>query len=169
LEEKVADKTDEYLAGPWPSPRSWELAMRALAAAESRGLNDIGELLVASTIGEATATVFFAWRREKGRPPAEELLASVLAGNTLNALRNEPASDDSYIVNVIAVASNDPQQWAAAAYQWLAELLSAGYPEDRVFRFVVDLAKRAPGIAPPVAMARKINEWKASALGKLMV
>jgi MoxR-like ATPase len=59
----------------WPSPRSWENAVRALACARMVGAShDVQNVLVAGAIGQAQASEFFAFTSEKNLPDPEELL-----------------------------------------------------------------------------------------------
>lgn len=62
-------------AKPWPSPRTWELATRALAGAEIHKLDATErEELVGAFIGTAAATEFFTWLDSQDLPDPESIL-----------------------------------------------------------------------------------------------
>lgn len=60
----------------WPSPRTWELAMRAIAGAEIHMPGDEAacELLVEAFVGRAAASQFIAWRVNTDLPDPAKLL-----------------------------------------------------------------------------------------------
>jgi hypothetical protein len=62
--------------GSWPSPRTWDLASRLWADAQSHGASPTDALpLVAGCVGEAAALEFVGWARELDLPDPEALLA----------------------------------------------------------------------------------------------
>ena len=69
---------EESLAGKaWPSPRSWTMAARLLAAAESAGAEeDIVAVLVAGCVGEGACLEFLAWQNDLDLPDPEAILAN---------------------------------------------------------------------------------------------
>lgn len=69
----VTTPTDGQVA--WPTPRTNDLAVRALAAAEMFGLDaETTDSLVSGIIGPGAAAQFNAWRYEAGLPDARALL-----------------------------------------------------------------------------------------------
>lgn len=59
----------------WPSPRSWDMAAKLLAACEASGVSeDIALLAMGSCIGAGAALEFLNWRRALDLPDIEELL-----------------------------------------------------------------------------------------------
>lgn len=62
-------------SGPWPSPRTWSMADRILAAGEGAQLRE-EELveLVGGCIGAGNAAEFLAWRNSLDLPNSEEVL-----------------------------------------------------------------------------------------------
>ena len=61
----------------WPSPRTWEYATKALAAAKACGANREVELdLLSGCVGEAVAIEFHAFLAELDLPDPEEILAN---------------------------------------------------------------------------------------------
>lgn len=68
---------DPAASKAWPSPRSWDMAIRAMAGAEVHGLSEVDqETLVAAFIGLGAASEFAAYRRDMDLPDP----ASVLDG-----------------------------------------------------------------------------------------
>lgn len=67
---------EESRAGKaWPSPRTWTMAARLSAAAQSADAGDDVEMfLVAGCVGEGPALEFLSWRRELDLPDPEEVL-----------------------------------------------------------------------------------------------
>lgn len=107
---------DEDQAGKaWPSPRSWSMAARLLAAADSvEAKEDVIASLAAGCIGEGTALEFLAWCRDLDLPDPEEVLA-----NPSN-LRLPDRGDQSFailtaIINA-AISSMTEERWSAAWY-----------------------------------------------------
>lgn len=60
-------KEEEQQSRAWPSPRTWDLVARMIAAIESTGSDDIGEA-VTGLIGAGTAQEFVVWRAEADLP-----------------------------------------------------------------------------------------------------
>lgn len=61
----------------WPSPRSWAMAARLLAAADSVGAEyDVIASLLGGSIGEGACLEFLAWSKELDLPNPEEILAN---------------------------------------------------------------------------------------------
>lgn len=59
----------------WPSPRTWEMATRAIATCRCLGLgNDIRDALVDGCVGTGAATAFSAWAEHADLPTAEEMI-----------------------------------------------------------------------------------------------
>jgi hypothetical protein len=105
---------DEGQAGKaWPSPRSWSMAARLLAAAESvQGEEDIVAMLTAGCVGEGACLEFLAWCRELDLPDPEEILANP------SHLRLPDRGDQSFAIltAVITAAVNrlTEERWSAA-------------------------------------------------------
>lgn len=60
----------------WPSPRTWDMAARMLAACDAAGMpGEVTMMSVAGCVGPGPATEFFAWRRDLDLPDPEKLLA----------------------------------------------------------------------------------------------
>ena len=77
LLHKKPKNGDPQASKAWPSPRTWEMAARALAGAEVHGLDIAdGEELLAAFVGQGAAVEFAAWRTMVDLPDP----ASVLDG-----------------------------------------------------------------------------------------
>src|SRR5437899_650091 len=65
--------------GPWPSPRTWDMAAKLIAAAVAAGherLGDVAMTAVAGCVGPGPATEFLAWLKDVDLPDPEEILAN---------------------------------------------------------------------------------------------
>lgn len=72
---KLPASKDPKASKAWPSPRSWEMAVRAMAGAEIHGLSsEDTDALLAGCVGEAAATAFVAFRRDVDLPDPAALL-----------------------------------------------------------------------------------------------
>jgi hypothetical protein len=68
-------KDEEKRSGPWPSPRTWDITSKLLAAGEAYGLKRTDlEQMMAATVGAGAATMFIKWEKEIDLPLPEELL-----------------------------------------------------------------------------------------------
>jgi hypothetical protein len=60
----------------WPSPRSWDMAARLVAAAEAGGAGDaVAALLVRGCVGNGAGVEFVTWLAEADLPDPEQVLA----------------------------------------------------------------------------------------------
>jgi hypothetical protein len=73
----LAVPNNEAAAGrAWPSPRSWDMAARQMAAAKAINAgDDLALELVCGCVGSGMATEFFTWKRDLDLPDPEVLLA----------------------------------------------------------------------------------------------
>lgn len=107
--------------GPWPSPRTWEYAIRCLAAAQSVSAGKAVELtLLSGLVGEAVALEFCTWRDNLDLPDPEELIAEAIsaakAGRKMDY--QHPDRGDKVMamlsaVNQAVVTDNSPKRWEA--------------------------------------------------------
>ncbi len=66
---------DPAVSAAWPSPRTWELAIHALAAADCCGVDtDIRDAMVAAYVGHGAAVEFVAWLHAADLPDPGTLL-----------------------------------------------------------------------------------------------
>ena len=108
-------------SGPWASPRSWEYAIRCLAAAQSVGADKGVELtLLSGLVGEAVALEFFTWRENLDLPDPEQLIAEAMAA--IEAGRDmeysHPDRPDKVMamlaaVNQAVITNNSAKRWEA--------------------------------------------------------
>jgi hypothetical protein len=68
-------ESEEQAGKAWPSPRSWDMAARLLAASNAaQAGDDVAASLVAGCVGEGPALEFLTWRRDLDLPDPEELI-----------------------------------------------------------------------------------------------
>ena len=76
----VLPEAEDKRSGPWPSPRTWEMGAKLLAAAESFGtqkpINDTQVELLSGCVGEGAAGEFIGWLQAANLPDPEALLAT---------------------------------------------------------------------------------------------
>ena len=70
----VPDNEDET-GKAWPSPRTWDMAARASAAADSIGSAEAKNALTIGCVGEGTGLEYLSWVRDMDLPDPEVLLA----------------------------------------------------------------------------------------------
>lgn len=110
---------DDQRGQAWPSPRTWDMSAKALAAAESiQADEDIMMYLLSGLVGQAPALEFLAWKRELDLPNPEDLLRNP------ESLKLTPRSDRNFaILNAVtsAVLSNNTAARWTAGFKVLAE------------------------------------------------
>ncbi len=105
---------DEGQAGKaWPSPRSWAMAARLSAAADSvQAEEDVVAALIAGCIGEGACLEFLAWCRDLDLLDPEEVLANP------SSLRLPERGDQAFaILTAVITAAVDrltEERWTAA-------------------------------------------------------
>jgi len=67
-------KDESKRGGPWPSPRTWDMAATLAAAAESARVDDTA--LVGGCVGEGAALEYVGWRKNLDLPDPEVVLAN---------------------------------------------------------------------------------------------
>lgn len=147
-----AEPTDaDGQSKPWPSQRTWELSVRALAAAQSFGAGRLVEHeLLAGLVGKAASSEYFTWLDNLDLPDPEQALqramADVEAGRRSKPwLQLRPDQVIALIGRVTQLVASEPTapRWYGAMY--LVDLIS----EDQknlalgVVRALVDMG--APG------------------------
>ncbi|WP_461365285.1 AAA family ATPase [Candidatus Darwinibacter acetoxidans] len=63
--------SEDQAGKAWPSPRSWEMAARLLAASSD---DDVAAILVSGCVGDGAAMEFLTWRRDLDLPDPEAVL-----------------------------------------------------------------------------------------------
>jgi hypothetical protein len=111
-----APPSDAASAGRgWPSPRTWEMAARLMAAADAAGFGDRGDetrsALVRGAVGDGAGVEFLAWLIEMDLPDPEEVLADPAS------FRLPERGDRAYaaLAAVAAAVAADPtpERWTA--------------------------------------------------------
>ncbi len=116
---------DETQAGKaWPSPRSWSMAARLLAAAQTAQEDeDVIALLIAGCVGEGACLEFLAWYRDLDLPDPEEVLANP------SGLQLPDRGDQAFaILTAVIAAAIDrltEERWTAA-WSVLAKAVEQG-------------------------------------------
>jgi hypothetical protein len=96
----------------WPSPRTWEMAARLMAAANAAGAGDQARsALIRGAIGDGAGVEFLAWLMEMDLPDPEEALANPAK------FRLPQRGDRAYaaLAAVAAAVAADPtpERWTA--------------------------------------------------------
>jgi MoxR-like ATPase len=160
--------TEDKWADAWPSPRTWDMATRLLAAAASIGSNDAIEAgLVESTVGAGAALGFMEYRRKLNLPNPEDVLKNPKGtkypqkGDQLYALLNSVVSavlnnntEDRWMAawDVMVYAGKDKIDIASASAKLLAQGRQPGYGTPKVAREFYPILSLA-GIARPKVAA----------------
>ncbi len=139
---------DERHAGQaWPSPRTWTMAARLLAAAEGANANAaVVQLLIVGAVGPGAGAEFLAWRQDLDLPDPEAVLADP------TSLVLPPRPDRAYAVlsSIVAAVLNDntTTRWEAA---WRALGTTGSGPHaDLAVTAVRSLIEHRPkGAVPP--------------------
>jgi hypothetical protein len=109
----VVPPTQRAAAGrAWPSPRSWEMAARLLAAAASSGASEeVQSVLVRGAIGDGAGVEFMSWMIEMDLPDPESVLADP------DSFTLPERGDRAYaVLSAVAAAvaaDNTPERWLA--------------------------------------------------------
>lgn len=106
-------QSEDQAGRAWPSPRTWDMAARLLAAADAAQVGeDASASLVAGCVGEGAGLEFLAWRRDLDLPDPEEVLRNP-AG-----FRVPPRGDQAFAVLTAvvsaAVGNLTKDRWLAA-------------------------------------------------------
>ena len=108
-----APPSDPASAGRgWPSPRTWDMAARLMAAAGAAGASDEARsALIAGAVGDGAGVEFLAWLVQMDLPDPEAVLANPAS------FRLPERGDRAYAALAAvaaAVAANPtPERWAA--------------------------------------------------------
>jgi hypothetical protein len=69
-------ESEEQAGRAWPSPRSWDMSSRLLAACNAAQLEeDVTTVLLSGCVGEGAGLEFIAWRKALDLPDPEDILA----------------------------------------------------------------------------------------------
>ena len=97
----------------WPSPRSWDMAARLLAAARAAGVDGlVTSQLVRGAVGNGPGVEFLTWLEEADLPDPEQVLADPAS------FRLPERGDRAFaaLTSIAAVVATQPtpERWAAA-------------------------------------------------------
>jgi hypothetical protein len=137
----------------WPSPRTWDMAARLLAAAEAaQAGEDVAADLVIGCVGKGAGLEFLAWRKALDLPDPEEVLAHP------DQFRLPSRGDQAFAV-LAAVASavigNLSRERWLAAWEILARAAEQGGKDVAAAAAKSLAAARRPGLPLPVAELRE--------------
>jgi hypothetical protein len=145
--------TDEARrGGPWPSPRSWEMALRLVAFATAAGVSrDVLSIVVRGTVGDGPGLELLASLDRLDLPDPEQLLADP-AGTEL------PERGDlrqAVLDAVVAAVRQRPEKarWEAA-WALLVRALESGAPDLVVVPATTLAALRREDWTVPAAIER---------------
>lgn len=132
----------------WPSPRSWTMAARLLAAAESvKAGEDITSVLIAGSVGEGACLEYLAWCRDLDLPDPEKILAN--PSDLQLPDRGDLAFAILTAVITAAVGKLSEERWSAA---WcvLAQAAEQGKKDIAAVAAKKLAAARKPELALPL-------------------
>ncbi|MGC5290488.1 AAA family ATPase [Micromonospora sp. DT231] len=157
--------TDAARGGPWPSPRSWEMALRLTAFATAAGVSrEVLSLLVRGTVGDGPGLELLASMDRMDLPDPEDLLADPAAA----ALPDRGDLRQAVLDAVVAAVRNRPEQsrWDAA-WVLLARAVETGAPDLVVVPATTlaslrredwDVPAMIEGLAGVVSLSRRADE-----------
>ncbi|MGI9951410.1 MoxR family ATPase [Moorellaceae bacterium AZ2] len=140
-------QSEEQAGKAWPSPRSWDMAARLLAACDAAQVGeDVAAPLVCGCVGEGVGLEFISWRRALDLPDPEEVLQN--PSNFRVPERGDQAFAVLAAVVSAAVRNLTPERWLAA-WAVLARAVDQGV-KDIAAAAAQALAKaRKPGLPLP--------------------
>ena len=131
----------------WPSPRTWDMAARLLAAGDAAGAGEeTRSALVRGCVGEGAGVEFLAWLVEMDLPDPEAVLAD--PGSFVLPKRGDRAYAAVAAVAAVVAADPTPQRWVAG-WQVLGRA-AAGAPDVAAVA-ARTLARCRPDGTPPPA------------------
>lgn len=134
----------------WPSPRSWDMAARLVAAATVSGVEtEVASLLVSGAVGPGAAAEFLAWRDDLDLPDPEAALRDP------SSFRLPDRGDRAYAalaaLAAAVLADNTVPRWEAA-WQAIASATSNRHSDIAVAVVRSLIAHRPEGAAPPTGV-----------------
>ncbi|GAA2223746.1 MoxR family ATPase [Promicromonospora sukumoe] len=138
--------------GAWPSPRSWETALRLIAFATAAGADrDVLSLLVKGAVGDGPGFELLAAIDRLDLPDPETLLA-----DPASAVLPERGDLRLAVLDAVVLAVKkrpDEDRWAAA-WEVLVRALETGAPDLLVTPVMTLSTLRRPDWAVPAAIGR---------------
>lgn len=140
-------ESEEQAGKAWPSPRSWDMASRLLAACDAaKAGDDVAASLVAGCVGDGAAMEFLAWRRDLDLPDPEAVLANP------SGFRVPDRGDQAFAILtavVSAAVGNLTQDRWLAAWQVLARAADQGAKDIAAASAKALAQARKPGLPLP--------------------
>lgn len=120
---------NESAAGrAWPSPRSWDMVSRLLAAAEACNASaDATRDLVCGAIGIGKGIEFLTWREELDLPDPEAVLKDP-EGFDLDVRRGDRAFAILSAITAAIISNNTVSRWESG-WTVMAKAVDAGVPD----------------------------------------
>lgn len=110
----------------WPSPRSWEMAMRSMATVKALGLDqELETILVEACVGEGAAAEWLEWRINADLPNPRDV---IMKGWKIDTSRLDRTCAVFSGVTSLVTSLQKPEQYQLAVPAWgrLHELIKAG-------------------------------------------
>ena len=140
-------ESEEQAGKAWPSPRSWDMAARLLAASNAaQAGDDAAASLVAGCVGEGAGLEFLAWRKALDLPDPEAVLAAP------DSFKVPERGDQAFAVLtavVTAAVSNLTSERWMAAWQVLARAADQGAKDIAAAAAKALAQARKPGLPLP--------------------
>mgnify|MGYP001183180644 CR=1 FL=1 len=140
-------ESEEQAGKAWPSPRSWDMASRLLAACDAaKAGEDVAASLVAGCVGDGAAMEFLAWRKALDLPDPETVLANP------SGFRVPERGDQAFAVLtavVSAAVSNLTKERWLAAWAVLARATEQGAKDIAAASAKALARARKPGLPLP--------------------
>ena len=140
--------SEEQAGKAWPSPRSWDMASRLLAASDAAHAGeDVAAVLLAGCVGDGAGLEFLAWRRDLDLPDPEEILRNPSGFRVPE--RGDQAFATLTAVVSAAVRNLTKDRWSAA---WTVLSLAAdqGAKDIAAASAKALAAARKPGLPLPL-------------------
>lgn len=146
---------EESQAGrAWPSPRTWDMAARLLAAAQAAEAGqEVEAELLAGCVGQGAALEFLGWRRSLDLPDPEELLRD--PASYRHPARGDQAFAVLAAVAAAVVARPSRERWVAA-WEIIAQAVRAGGPDVAAVAARSLVTVRRPDWPVPVEAVRSL-------------
>jgi len=138
-------QSEEQAGKAWPSPRSWDMSARLLAASARAG-EDVQAILVGGCVGEGPALEFLSWRRNLDLPDPEDILRDPDA--FMVPERGDQAFAVLTAVVTAAVGNLTSERWMAA-WTVLARAADQGAKDIAAASAKALAQARKPGLPLP--------------------
>jgi len=124
---KMPEEGDPARSRAWPSPRSWEFAMRASATCAALGASEEVEMeLIGACVGTGAMTEFIAWRKKADLPDPQKVLEKGWKPDKRRLDRTLAVY--SSIISFVLEQPDNAQKldYAALAWERLSDLTDCG-------------------------------------------